>query len=53
MASVLEYMAAVLAIVLMATFTVFGVNYSHQIVKTVLEFFNYFGDVQNWRPVIL
>ncbi len=53
MASLLEYMAAVLAIALMVTMGVFSVNYTHQIIKTMLQFFNYLGDAQNWRPVIL
>lgn len=53
MASLLEYLAAVLAVVLMATLAVFTVQYSHQIIKDIMQFFNYFGNTQNWRPIIL
>ncbi|MEM0120006.1 MAG: hypothetical protein QW514_00640 [Thermoprotei archaeon] len=53
MASILEYLAAVLAVVLMATMGVFTVNYAHEVIKAALEFFNYLGNAQNWRPVIL
>lgn len=53
MASLLEYLAAILAAVLVATLAVFSAEYSHQIIKGLLEFFSYFGDAKNWRPIIL
>lgn len=53
MAAILEYLAAILAVVLMVTLAAFLAQYSHQIIKDLLDFFNYFGRVQGWRPIIL